>query len=338
MDLCAARTLNHEKALIRAGFSEQCFNTGAGQLNYAAGPGNGPALVLIPGQGANWETYAKVLIALSRRFQVFALDIRGHGQSDWTTGDYSFAAIGADLRAFLDGVVKRPAVISGNSSGGLIAIWLAANAPDQVRAIIAEDAPLFSAEWPRIQKEYVFQVLTLTVEILHVLRDTRSVRALSDAFGRIEKPVKGSDRTRRNPRWVTNALARVIRTHQSDGLLKPLVSVLLPGRIKQFIDILMTFDPDFSQAWLDGRIYEGLDHEAALNAVRCPMLFLHANWYRHPKLGLIGALDDEDARRAVSLAPHCEYKKIDARHVIHSGKPKRFVEEVERFAEALAPL
>jgi pimeloyl-ACP methyl ester carboxylesterase len=324
-----------KSALLKAGFSERRFDTGAVTLNYVVGPDNGPALVLIPGQGANWETYAKVLIPLSQRFQVFALDIRGHGRSDWTTGDYSFAVIGEDLRAFLDGVVKRPALISGNSSGGLIAIWLAANAPDLVRAIIAEDAPLFSAEWPRIQEEYVFQVLTLTVEILHVLRDTRSVTALSEAFGRIEKPVKDSDRTRRNPRWVTNALAWVIRTHQSDGPLKPLVSALLPRRIKQFIDILMTFDPDFSRAWLDGRIYDGLDHEAALKAVRCPMLFLHANWYRHPKLGLIGALDDDDAKRALALVPHCEYVQVDARHVIHSGKPKRFVEKLERFADRL---
>jgi pimeloyl-ACP methyl ester carboxylesterase len=326
-----------KQALLNAGFSEQRFDAGAVTLNYVAGPDNGPALVLIPGQGANWETYAKVLIPLSQRFQVFALDIRGHGRSDWTTGEYSFAAIGEDLRAFLDGVVGRPAIISGNSSGGLIAIWLAANAPEQVRAIIAEDAPLFSAAWPRIQQEYVFQILTLTVEILHVLRHSRSVKALSEAFGRIEKPVKDSDRTRHNPRWVTNALAWVIRTHQSNGPFKPLVSALLPARIKQFIDILMTFDPDFSQAWLDGRIYQGLDHEAALKAVRCPMLFLHANWYRHPKLGLIGALDDDDAQRAVSLVPDCEYVKVDARHVIHSGKPKRFIEEVDRFASGLAP-
>jgi len=325
-----------DKALRKAGFSQRRFHTGAVSLNYVAGPLNGPALVLIPGQGANWQTYAKVLTPLSQRFEVFALDIRGHGQSDWTTGDYSFAAIGADLRAFLKGVVKRPAIVSGNSSGGLVGIWLAANAPDQVRAIVAEDAPLFSAEWPRIKEEYVFQVLTLTVEILHVLRDSRSVRTLSDAFGRIEKPVKGRDRTRRNPRWVTDALAWVIRTHQSNGPLKPLVSALLPRRIKQFIGILMSFDPDFSQAWLDGRIYEGLDHEAALKAVRCPMLFLHANWYRHPKLGLIGALDDDDARRVRALVPQCEYVKIDARHVIHSAKPKRFVDEVERLAAGLS--
>lgn len=136
------------------------------KLHSVIGPDNGPALVLIPGQGANWESYAKVLIPPWRRFQVVALDIRGHGRSDRTTGSYSFSAIGEDPRAFLKGVVKRPALVSGNSSGGLVAIWLAANAPDWVRAIIAKDAPFFSAEWPRIQQEYVFQILTLTVEIL----------------------------------------------------------------------------------------------------------------------------------------------------------------------------
>jgi pimeloyl-ACP methyl ester carboxylesterase len=133
-------------------FEEKRFNTGEIEINYVAGPKNGgPSLVLIPGQGGDWTSYKKVLPLLSERYQVYAIDVRGHGCSDWATGDYSFTSIGRDMTAFLESVVEEPAIVSGNSSGGLIALWLAANRPSLVKGIIMEDPPLFSAEWPRIK-------------------------------------------------------------------------------------------------------------------------------------------------------------------------------------------
>ncbi|MGD9381992.1 MAG: alpha/beta hydrolase, partial [Candidatus Thorarchaeota archaeon] len=111
-------------------FEEKRFDTGEIEINYAEGSENGLPLVLIPGQGADWKNHEKVLPALSENFHVFAVDVRGHGKSDWKTGDYTFNSIGRDMTAFLEKVVKRPSIISGNSSGGLIALWLAANRPE----------------------------------------------------------------------------------------------------------------------------------------------------------------------------------------------------------------
>jgi pimeloyl-ACP methyl ester carboxylesterase len=59
--------------------------------------------------------------------------------------------IGTDLAAFIETTIAEPAYVSGNSSGGLLAGWLAANRRDLVRAIVLEDPPLFSAEYPRIK-------------------------------------------------------------------------------------------------------------------------------------------------------------------------------------------
>ncbi|MHA2187245.1 MAG: alpha/beta fold hydrolase, partial [Candidatus Thorarchaeota archaeon] len=98
-------------------FEEKQLDTGEININYVEGPDNGPPLVLIPGQGADWKTHEKVLSPLSSNFQVFAVDVRGHGKSDWTTGDYTFNSIGRDMTAFLEMAVKKPAIISGNSSG-----------------------------------------------------------------------------------------------------------------------------------------------------------------------------------------------------------------------------
>ncbi len=145
----------------RVGFLEQRFDTGEIGINYVAGPDNGAALVLIPAQMGTWESYEPVLPPLSRQFQVYAVDIRGHGKSDWTTGDYSWESVGRDMSAFLEQVVQRPAIISGNSSGGIIALWCAAHLPEFVSAIVLEDAPVFSVEMPRFRDRdrYVYRGL-----------------------------------------------------------------------------------------------------------------------------------------------------------------------------------
>lgn len=308
-------------------YDEIQFDTGEIKINYVVRPKNGPPLILIPGQGADWKNYEKVLPLLSSNFQVYAVDVRGHGKSDWTTGDYSFASIGRDMVAFLENVVKEPAIISGNSSGGLIALWLAANRPDLVRSIIMEDPPLFSAEWPRIKEDsFVYRVLEVTVEMSKELKESRSIRGLARSFMKIKRPVKGG-KLRGVPKSAAYFISFMIRASQKLRSGNP----SLPGRFNRIIEVLVTFDTDFSQAFLDGRVYEGLDHADALSRAECPMLLLHANWLRHPEYGLVGAMDDDDVTRAQEIAPDMQFKRIDSDHVIHSYNPEVFVKEVEEF-------
>lgn len=310
---------------------EKKVDTGSLTLNYAVGPDNGPVMVMVPPQGADWTNYEKVIPLLSQRYQVFAIDIRGHGKSDWATGNYTYTSIGNDMVYFLENIVKKKAVVTGNSSGGLIALWLAANRPDLISAAILEDPPLFSADWPRIKEDsYVYYVLQVTVELSRELRDSRSVRNLARLFKKIKRPVEGG-KLRGVPTPVAYFMAYMIRQSQKKGSGKPKSS----GKIAQVIDVLSTFDADFSQAFVDGRIYEGLNHDAALLNAKCPMLLLHANWLRHPEYGLVGAMDDDDARRARDLAPQMVYRRIDSDHVIHSHNPNLFVEEVEAYLSGL---
>jgi pimeloyl-ACP methyl ester carboxylesterase len=312
-------------------FAEQYLDTGELKIHYRVGPNSGPPLVLIPGQGGDWTSYEKVLEPLASRFQVFAVDVRGHGKSEWATGNYTFETIGADMTALLEKVVKRKAIVTGNSSGGLIALWLAANRPDLVSGIVLEDPPLFSAEWPRIKEDsFVYRVLEVTVEMSQVLKDSRSIRELARAFMKIRRPVKGG-KIRGIPRSAAYFISFLIRVSQKFRSGNP----SLPGRFGRITDVLATFDADFSKAFLDGRVYEGLDHADALSRTECPMLLLQANWLRHPELGLVGAMDDSDAARARELAPEMQFKRIDSDHVIHSHSPDVFVEEIEDFAAEL---
>ena len=115
-----------DKTLAKAGFEEKVFHTGDVILNYVVGPNNGPPLVFIHGQSVTWEEYTFIMPLLAERFQVFAVTLRGHGKSSWTPGLYTFNQLGQDMTVFLQKVVGRPAVVAGNSSGGVLAAWLAA--------------------------------------------------------------------------------------------------------------------------------------------------------------------------------------------------------------------
>ncbi|MHA2162829.1 MAG: alpha/beta fold hydrolase [Candidatus Thorarchaeota archaeon] len=313
-------------------FNERYYHSGGIKLHYEVGPDNGPPLVLIPGQGGDWKSYEKVLDPLSNNFHIFVVDVRGHGKSDWATGQYSFETIGADMTTLLKTEVGKRAIISGNSSGGLIALWLAANKPELVSGIVLEDPPLFSADWPRIKEDsYVYRVLEVTVEMSKMLNESRSIGDLAREFMKIKRPVEDG-KVRGVPRSAAYFMSFLIRASQRIRSGTP----SLPGRFGRILEVLTDFDTDFSQAFLDGRIYEGLDHAEALGLAECPMLLLHANWIRHPDFGLVGAMDDSDAARAQELAPSMQYRRIESDHVIHSHNPEIFVRELEEFAANLS--
>ncbi len=297
------------------------------ELYYIEGPDNGETLILIPGQAGTWESYRKVLSSLSKSFKVYSVDVRGHGKSTWTPGEYSFTNIGEGFIDFIEEIVGKPAIVSGNSSGGLIALWLAANKPSLVKGIILEDAPLFSADWPRIKSEFVYEVLDKTARYL----GAEGGPDYEGLFKAIKRPTEKGD-VKELPGWLSKILAWLIKRYYRPG--EPVDIRWLPGRLRYLIKSTSTFDPDFSRSWVDGRIYVGLDHEEALSRVSCPVLIIHADWYRTDK-GLVGAMDDKDALHALELVPHAEYVRVHTRHVMHSDSPEMFVNLVESFTEKL---
>jgi len=307
------------------GFSENQFDAGKATLNYVEGPDNVQPLILIPGQAGTWQSYEKVLGPLSKTFKVYSVDVRGHGKSTWTPGEYNFNNIGEDFTSFIKEVAQRPATISGNSSGGLIALWLAANRPELVNSIVLEDAPLFSADWPRIKSEFVYEVLNKTATHL----GNEDGPDYEGFLKSIQRPTEDG-KVKDFPGWLVNIFVWLIRRYEKPG--EPLDIPWMPKRMRLFFNILSSFDPDFSRSWVDGRIYEGLNHEDALSRVRCPVLIIHADWFRTEK-GLVGAMDDDDAEHAKEIAPHAEYVRLQTRHVTHSGAPEQFIELIENFAQ-----
>jgi 3-oxoadipate enol-lactonase len=95
-----------------------------------------PALVFTGSLGTDltmWEPQAE---RLKPRFCTLRYDIRGHGRSPVPPGPYSMDDLGSDLLALLDRLGIERASLCGLSIGGMISMWLAANAPERVERLV----------------------------------------------------------------------------------------------------------------------------------------------------------------------------------------------------------
>jgi pimeloyl-ACP methyl ester carboxylesterase len=112
------------------------------------GPEDGVPVLFLHGVGSSGRTWEWLPDELTQGRRIVRVDLRGHGRSDHAPGTYLLPRYGADVAAVLRSVVSRPAVVVGNSLGGVIAWWLAQSHPDLVTAALLEDPPLLAGETP----------------------------------------------------------------------------------------------------------------------------------------------------------------------------------------------
>ena len=120
---------------------ESLFNTGATEINYAEGPYSGPPLVLLPGLPSRWQEFLPIMPALSLQWHTYALDYRGQGKSGHVPGQYLSKYYVADVVKFLQQLLDEPAILFGESAGGALSLWVAAQCPELVRAVVVGDFP-----------------------------------------------------------------------------------------------------------------------------------------------------------------------------------------------------
>jgi pimeloyl-ACP methyl ester carboxylesterase len=102
--------------------------------------------VLLHALGERGSDWTSVTGRFAERFHVVALDLRGHGASDWP-GEYSFSLMAGDVLDALDELGLGAVTLVGHSMGGTIAYLLAMQEPDRVERLLVEDAcPPFRRE------------------------------------------------------------------------------------------------------------------------------------------------------------------------------------------------
>ena len=95
-------------------------------------------LVFLPGLVDSWRSYELVLPHLSPTFRTIAISQRGHGDSDKPVTGYRVRDFAADLKALLDALSIRRAVIAGHSSASLVARRFALDHPEKVAGLVLE--------------------------------------------------------------------------------------------------------------------------------------------------------------------------------------------------------
>ena len=106
-----------------------------------SGPEGAPSIVLLHalgGRAADWDVVAGPLSAHRR---VYAVDLRGHGDSEWP-GEYSLELMRDDVLALLDSAGLDAVDLVGHSLGGVVAYLVAAARPQRVRRLVLEDVPI----------------------------------------------------------------------------------------------------------------------------------------------------------------------------------------------------
>ena len=110
-----------------------------------------PLMLLHGGMGhARW--WDLVAPAMADLVHPFALDRRGHGDSDWAEpGDYGWERDLRDVEEVMRRLSPLPWVVAGHSQGGLLAVHLTARGNVPIRELILLDVPL-EPQSPSLQR------------------------------------------------------------------------------------------------------------------------------------------------------------------------------------------
>jgi pimeloyl-ACP methyl ester carboxylesterase len=306
-------------------FDEQLVDLGDIRMNYAAaGETDRPALLLVPAQTESWWGYEQAMGLLAEHFQVFAVDLRGQGRSTWTPGRYTLDNMGNDLVRFIDLVIGRPTIVSGNSSGGVLAAWLAAYAKSgQLRGAVCEDPPVFSSEVNPACGQSIRQAIGPVFAVFNKwLGDQWSIgdwAGLQAAF-----PTE-------LPPHVLTALGRM----RMGAPPNPSAPNEPPQNMKEY-------DPEWARAFWTGLAGAGCDHRSMLSSVKVPILLTHH--FRAIDAdtgGLMGAVSDEQVSRARDLVtaagqPFEVVDLPDMAHSMHLHEPQRFATTIVDWTSSLA--
>jgi pimeloyl-ACP methyl ester carboxylesterase len=264
--------------------TESSFNTGTIKINYAEGPHSGPPLVLLHGLPGRWQEFLPILPNLSLLWHTYALDFRGQGKSGRVPGRYLSKYYIADVEEFLHRQLDEPAILFGLSAGGNVALAVAANCPERVRAVVVGDSPI----------DMDMLIAWMTSEGFKYWFSTqRKLAGMDLSIAELARQIADI------PIQVPGQEARIRYGDSPD------VDAI---EIQQLAITLHHMDPGVLEYHAEGRareFLEGFDLDQLLTRIACPVLLLQGN----PSLG--GMMTDEAVKRVQSILPNAMHVLIE---------------------------
>jgi pimeloyl-ACP methyl ester carboxylesterase len=254
-------------------------------INYAEAPSPGPALILLHGFPGRWQEFLPIMPELAFRNHLYALDLRGQGKSGRTPGEYHSKLYGKDILSFLGYEFEEPVILFGMSAGGLVALDVAAQAPDKVSAVIVGDSPIdigLLKTWMKSE-----QFTDFYSALRNLAGSGKPLEQISNDLAEIQVNIPGEQEP--------------VRYGDQPG-----VNAL---ELRQFAKTLSMLDPGVLDYHAEGRadeFFAGFDLDEMLPNITCPVLLAQGN----PNLG--GMMTDESVDYVLAELP-------DATHVLIEG-------------------
>src|ERR1700681_402448 len=106
-------------------------------LHYAAAGTAGSPVLLVHGFPETWRAFRKLIPLLAASHRVFAVDLRGFGDSDTAPGDYDSQAAAEDLHQLIARLGLGPVHLTGQDISGATVFRLAVTHPEDVLSLTA---------------------------------------------------------------------------------------------------------------------------------------------------------------------------------------------------------
>ncbi|HEY9403079.1 MAG TPA: alpha/beta hydrolase [Pyrinomonadaceae bacterium] len=117
-------------------FADSHLPTGVRLRYVEQGDTTGHAVILLHGYTDSSFSFSRVLPLLDASRHVYALDLRGHGDSERPSGGYELREFADDVIAFMDESGLESATLVGHCMGSLVAQRIALVAPRRVTRLV----------------------------------------------------------------------------------------------------------------------------------------------------------------------------------------------------------
>lgn len=187
-----------------------------------------PQILLLHGGNQSCHSWDLVSLHLADRYHVFALDQRGHGDSEWAPDlDYSIDAMVGDAAAFSAAVGLARPIVFGHSMGGRNTLSLALAHRDLARALVIVDVgPEISKDGAQTIQNFVIR--NIEFDDLEVFLDNVVAYDPFRSREHIERTVKYNVLRRVDGKYVSKVDHRRIPQRNADLTIEQMRTLDLP--------------------------------------------------------------------------------------------------------------
>ena len=325
--LCAIKSCSNKRNLrssflchqslthLKMDYEEKQHNTGEIILNYYENETSAPPFLYLHGAGNIWQTIIPLLPNLSKDWSMYAYDLRGRGKSGWNGGLDRLNDHLKDAISFIGQKIKDPVVVFGWSMGGIIGSMLAVELPENVKALILGDSPIFLYE-----DKSKWAAMIEPMQLFFV--KSNECRAKVDS---LEEYIEESANLMVD--WPT--------------LEDPIsLEALIRGDIKDeeifhlFAECWYRVHADVVDGWFNPEaldiLTEGYKVAEIFPKIKCPTLIIQAD----PSSG--GMVKDEDVERMMELIPNATHVKLEKiGHSLHLANRETLYRVINEFIKKL---